>query len=562
MRQRRVKRKILGLLSLILFPIIILLLIYNFYSIHVYNSKIVQSNYMSLFMYKNNMQKNLLSIDHFLAETVGNDYRVHRLMGGEGELEAYGDSWEITELLKSNLSMQQLVAGYILVSNKNQIVRTAFTGDIRYETQLEIRRQIKECIEGKQEVKDNEWKALEACGRALLFHALGNKDTYIAAVVDLEKCIPSELLPEGHVSWFTFCRRDDVPLLDNDLLKEYSIELHYEQNDVEYSGRPKYMIIGEMIENTDVSLKMITANSGYMSNLNPVQILLLAISLLAVLIVPLSFYGMDKLIVYPLQQLSRTMESIRNGNLDDKMEDDFGIVEYRTMIDTFNSMMQQIKKARIEVYENEIEKKHAQLQYLQLQIHPHFYLNCLKMLYAMVECQEYDKFREMIMSISNHIRYTFKDNMTMVPLQVELEHVKNYIRIQQLSTNLPIDHRIRIEPELLDFKVPTLMLETFVENSFKYGRRQETALKLTIDGALSEDGKKLVIHIADNGAGFPDDLLDRLNKKEEEIYRDTCVGIGNVKYRLELLYGKHASIHFQNLTQGAAVNICFTLDEE
>lgn len=557
MKKRTFKRNILINFSSILIPIILLLLFYNFYSIHVFNEKIAQSNYMSIAMYKNDMIKNLTSIENFMAECVGNDYRFQRLMTKEKDLESYCDSWEILESLKSNLTMEKVMAGYILISKPNNIEKTAFSGNVSYDTQLEIREKINYFIDNKDRNKLCNWQTIVTEHQSFLFRMIGLNDAFIVAIVDLEKCIPSVNTAQQNGNWFEFCTDENMPVLHKNIWDEKNITLTYMQEGIMYSGKPTHMVISDTIDKTDLSIKMIIPNTGFISNLDNVHIFLLIISILTVLIIPFSFWWTERYIANPLNKLIMTMEHIKNGNLHEKMEDDFGILEYRKLINSFNDMMEQVKNSKIEAYENEIERKHAQLQYLQLQIHPHFYLNCLKILYAMVECRDFPKFKEMIMTISNHIRYIFKDNMTLVPLHIELEHVKNYIRIQQLSTDYMINYHISIEPEFLDFLIPTLSIETFVENAFKYGGvGKEIFLMISAQGLL--DDKILQIRIKDDGRGFPEEMLDSLNGKSENIYKEQYVGIENVKNRLFLLYGDNASIFFAN-NNGAEITIDYKM---
>ena len=103
------------------------------------------------------------------------------------------------------------------------------------------------------------------------------------------------------------------------------------------------------------------------------------------------------------------MEHIRAGDLGAKAEGKTNIREFNEVNETFNTMMTQIKDLKIESYEHEIETQKAELRYMQLQIRPHFFLNCLKSLYALAEAGKYDRIQKMILEISKHIRYIFTD---------------------------------------------------------------------------------------------------------------------------------------------------------
>lgn len=74
------------------------------------------------------------------------------------------------------------------------------------------------------------------------------------------------------------------------------------------------------------------------------------------------------------------MENIRNGKLNSKLQETQFIREFSVFNSTFNRMMDEIHNLKIRTYENKLIIQKSQLQYFQIQLKPHFYLNCLKLL--------------------------------------------------------------------------------------------------------------------------------------------------------------------------------------
>ena len=77
--------------------------------------------------------------------------------------------------------------------------------------------------------------------------------------------------------------------------------------------------------------------------------------------------------------------------------------------------MRQIKKLKIDIYEKELEKQKTMMNYLQLQIRPHFFLNCLNTIYSMAQTQLYEEIMKMSMITSNYFRYIFQNTQDLVP---------------------------------------------------------------------------------------------------------------------------------------------------
>lgn len=174
------------------------------------------------------------------------------------------------------------------------------------------------------------------------------------------------------------------------------------------------------------------------------------------------------------------------------------------------------------------EKLQAELFSLRNQFHPHFLFNVLNSLYSKILSKSDDS-ADIVLKISDFLRYSvYEINTKSIPLEKEIEYLKNYISLQQLR----FDNRLELSFSTNgitenQFIEPFLILP-FIENSFKFclDDANETAW-ITISITPSEDW--LVIKIENS---LPSDFSN--NKNAENPY--SGVGINNVKRRLELLY--------------------------
>lgn len=113
-----------------------------------------------------------------------------------------------------------------------------------------------------------------------------------------------------------------------------------------------------------------------------------------------------KIYFSPLRDAIATMENIRNGKLNSKLQETQFIREFSVFNSTFNRMMDEIHNLKIRTYENKLIIQKSQLQYFQIQLKPHFYLNCLKTLYGMIQQNKGNDAQQMILYVSQYIRYT------------------------------------------------------------------------------------------------------------------------------------------------------------
>lgn len=100
------------------------------------------------------------------------------------------------------------------------------------------------------------------------------------------------------------------------------------------------------------------------------------ISCMIALLFSISLIGMYlyRKLIYPINTLMETMQKVGNGNLSLRVNDNYDLLELQRFGQTFNEMLTKINDLKLEAYEKKLDLKQAQLQYLQLQIRPHFYL--------------------------------------------------------------------------------------------------------------------------------------------------------------------------------------------
>ncbi|RRJ61689.1 sensor histidine kinase [Paenibacillus oralis] len=235
------------------------------------------------------------------------------------------------------------------------------------------------------------------------------------------------------------------------------------------------------------------------------------------------------------------------------------IIELEKANKQFLNLIGQIKKFKIDLYERELEKQRIQLDYMKLQIKPHFFLNCLTSIYSMAQMQMHEEIERMAMSTAKYFRYIFQNDGDFVKLGDEIEHVRIYLEIQKHRYQNALVYRIEQEENLAEAKIPPLVLQTFVENAVKYAvsRVAEAQIELAAGLQLDAGEERLMIRISDTGPGFPPDILEKLQSGVPlDQTAGARIGIMNTLQRLDSLYDKQAAVSFFNKEDGGA---CVTL---
>ncbi len=266
----------------------------------------------------------------------------------------------------------------------------------------------------------------------------------------------------------------------------------------------------------------------------------------------------------PLKRLLDGILAVKKGDFSTQISLPPSKDEFSQVTLAFNEMIQEIQNLKIRVYEEELEKTNIQIQYLTMQIKPHFFLNSLNLICSMVATKHYDLITEMATSLIHYFRYVFHAADELAPVREELEHTKNYLHIQELRLSAQFHFSLQVYGDLDEMQIPILTIQTFVENSIKYGFNRKTELAISIVVHCGEDSAEILVK--DNGPGFDPALLERLNARSDPsdlsglILPDSGerhIGIENVKRRLYHIYKGHAYLKFSNdvETGGAVVLI-------
>ncbi|MDO4283922.1 MAG: histidine kinase [Eubacteriales bacterium] len=307
-------------------------------------------------------------------------------------------------------------------------------------------------------------------------------------------------------------------------------------------------LIGSRIDSREIWI-LATADASWAQNLSAAEAILLLITLASIVAVIIFYRQMVRILIRPMYRLVDVMEQIRNGSSRQIPDLQMPYYELNLVNVILRNMVDELRSEKLKHYEETISRKEAELQFLQLQLNPHFYLNCLKTLNAMAADRGLQDMQELILQISVYLRYLLSVGRRTVTLREELEFTGNYIALQRLLSDRKIEIETEIEEGIGECEVPILCVQTFVENSVKYASKdllnQTLRLRIEIHRLQMEGGEALDITVSDNGQGYPEERLADLNARDR--YSAENVGINNLKKRCNLLYGEAAEYSFYNM---------------
>jgi sensor histidine kinase YesM len=185
------------------------------------------------------------------------------------------------------------------------------------------------------------------------------------------------------------------------------------------------------------------------------------------------------------------------------------------------------------------------------QIQPHFLYNALNTIKYLIK-KDPKTAEGAVVKFSNYLRSNM-DSLTQkepIPFEKELDHVKNYVDIEQLR----FGERLKIEYDIqvVDFTIPPLTLQPIVENAIKHGVNQRPEGG-TVTIKTDETKSYVIIIVEDNGVGF--DINEKKNDGRSHV------GIQNIRKRLEEIMGAFIEIKSEVGT-GTTVTIKIPKNED
>ncbi|WP_138752573.1 sensor histidine kinase [Paenibacillus sinopodophylli] len=283
------------------------------------------------------------------------------------------------------------------------------------------------------------------------------------------------------------------------------------------------------------------------------QKLIIYVSVSCALIFLLLSLFLSNLITKPIIQLTKVMRKNKSQRFvtieaDKKRVDEIGILYHE-----FDKMMKDIDTHIRESYQNRILTMDSQMKALEAQINSHFLYNTLESINSIAEIEEVESIVVMTKALGDMFRYSIKTDSELVSAAEEIQHVDNYMAIQQIRYGDKITFIKQIDDSILHTKMLKLLLQPLVENAIYHGLENKRGKgSITIKGFMRDE--MIYFEIYDDGVGMTPEQVTELKKllsKPAEFSTigqrfKQSIGIKNVQSRLAVYYGLEDGVTFRS----------------
>ncbi|WP_047546791.1 sensor histidine kinase [Psychroserpens sp. Hel_I_66] len=197
------------------------------------------------------------------------------------------------------------------------------------------------------------------------------------------------------------------------------------------------------------------------------------------------------------------------------------------------------KALETKILDAQLRLKEQELNYLKMQIHPHFLFNTLNTMYGLA-LKKAEQTPDMILKLSNLLDYLlYQTEKPFVLIQEEIEHLEDYIALEKMRFHDTLNVNMSIKLDSKNATIAPMLLLPFIENSFKHGSLKNKTLTIDIELIAVED----TVHFRIN------------NSNTNQQSTSHGIGLENIKKRLELLYPESHNLKIKDTSQAFEVEL-------
>lgn len=264
----------------------------------------------------------------------------------------------------------------------------------------------------------------------------------------------------------------------------------------------------------------------------------LYITILLTLILSLLIYLTCTVLTNNIVRLTRTVETIGANNLQPVLmihsNDEVGALAIQ-----FQNMLDRIQQLLLQIQKEEAEKRNAEIAALQYQINPHFLYNTLNTIKFLASLQGSENIVMVAESLSSLMHISMRGR-PFITIKEDIQFVQSYLTLQSYRETSVFQYQIDVEPELLDFVLPKLLIQPLVENALKHGLSQK-AVNGIIQISYFREKETLHIRVEDNGIGISEERISEIFSRNQSANAGH-IGIYNISERIKLYFGDNYGI--------------------
>lgn len=537
MKKSILRKVVLFFALLVVLTITILISVY-FYASDVIRDSSIRSMVHTCAIYASDLKNDMNSMDNILQFILTNDANIQQL-SHNSESDRYFASISLKQLIQAIVTNNHVVDMVLVSNTANQVNLSLGNGRLNY----------------------GQRNSIEQYVHSLDEEELSQRSQWHMETVGMDSYLAKEFYYEGSsISAWVHCDTllDEFQSTTDEAYFQYGIE-----------GPGKEIWSTGSLFNSEISssryrqVQIAIGTSGFSIvcrgsvdsasiQFSIIPLMILAVVALALFLLFIFWIYLRKELYLPMRDLLGTILKVEKGNFRARTNHLGKSVEFQTLNASFDSMVDTIVNLRIASYERKLKLQEAELKYYHMRIRPHFFLNALNTINSMTFQGREEKIRHFIAAFSKNIRYLFRNGLEPVSVSEELQQLDSYFEMQEILYPGCVFYFVDTDNSILQWKIPHMLLHTFVENEYKHAVSMDRLLSIFIRIHPCTKGTHAMLHILveDDGDGFPAEVIQAINGKDLEEDDGKKIGLVSIKRILKLMYGRTDLLHLQNRNGG------------
>lgn len=542
-------REILIYLLILMCLLIGILGIFLVSSYGILESEIKNSSEAFLTIYSNEFENSMADINGLLKSVTTQGLDLAKIKS-ENENDRLIGAVSLHDYMMDLISGNDVTDAVVLYDSNYEICLDAISSSIDFNQKNAIRDYTIEMFEDK-ELENGTWNFAQIDGAGYLFKVLKTDDRIISIYTKMNHLLGTLETEENDNRFILLMNAE------GQIGKVWGNETNdiIEGNYTSSINADNYYITKKVV-NQQFTIGCYTSKMVIFEQTHSSMLIVIIIVLVTVVFMLFILHYTKKKILSPMKVMVKDMSIIEDGEFENRINGEFDTSEFQMLQNTTNHMIDEIVGLKIQRYEKHIELQDMELKSIRLQLKPHFFLNALTTISSLSSQNKNVQIKVYIEALSRNVRYMFRTGFHTVTVKEEIKHVENYFEMQELKYPNLVFYLIDLPVGLEEWKIPQMLIHTFVENEYKYAVSVDSTLTILIKvrKVINQEIEMLLIEIEDDGVGYPEEVLHYMNGMVEKSDKENRVGLWSIKRMMELMYERTDLVVLDNIVPHGCIN--------
>ena len=281
-----------------------------------------------------------------------------------------------------------------------------------------------------------------------------------------------------------------------------------------------------------------------------IMVVVILVLIIVLIIVSIIIRALVRKMYQPLNKVVSNMDYVATGSLRTRINVDNMGEDFAKLAIGFNSMMDEIEVLMEQVKLEQHQLEQIRFNALQSQIQPHFLYNTLECIHWQAIAEGNKEISTMVKALAKYYRICLSKGHDVITIREEVEHIRNYMIIQNMRYDNIIGSEIVVESQVEESLIPKLTLQPLVENSIYHGMKVKEGKTGTLYLTAYKNEDEVIIKVSDTGTGMSQEQIDEMNEQLSRYEDSFGYGVRNVNKRIELLFGEGYGLNYQKNDSG------------